>query len=79
MLMPAIAHGGCTDTVKESALEVDCGRNPLPHRGFEPASVLNLAFQSDALPAEVFPCVELKAFYKIMTQKYRTPNELHKR
>ena len=26
MLMPAIAYGGCTDTVRESALEVDSGR-----------------------------------------------------
>ena len=29
----------------------------MPHRGLEPASVLRLAFQSDALPAEVFPLV----------------------
>ena len=26
MVMPAIAYGGCTDTVRESALEVDSGR-----------------------------------------------------
>ena len=26
MLMHAIAHGGCTDTVRETALEVDSGR-----------------------------------------------------
>ena len=26
MLMHAIAHGGCTDTVRQSALEVDSGR-----------------------------------------------------
>ena len=25
LLMPAIAHGGCTETVRESALEVDFG------------------------------------------------------
>ena len=25
MLMPAIAHGGCTDTVRESALKADSG------------------------------------------------------
>ena len=82
MLMHATAHEGCTDTVKESALEVDCGeKNPLPYRGLEPASVLSLAFQSDALPAGVFPppFVELKAFYNLMTQRYRTCNELHKR
>ena len=29
----------CMDTVRESALEADFGRkNPLPHRGLEPAS-----------------------------------------
>ena len=27
-------------------------KNPLPHRGLEPASVLRLAFQSDRLPSE---------------------------
>ena len=27
----------------------------MPHRGLEPASVLRLAFQSDALPAELSP------------------------
>ena len=50
-----IAHGGCTDTEKESALEVDSGRkNPLQYRlGLEPASVLRLVFQSDALPTEL--------------------------
>ena len=26
MSMHAIAHGGCTDTVRESALEVDSGK-----------------------------------------------------
>ena len=29
MLMHAIAHGGCTDTVRESALKVDSGRRSL--------------------------------------------------
>ena len=43
--MHAIAHGGCTDTVREAALEVDSGRkNPLPHLGLKPASVLRLGF-----------------------------------
>ena len=30
-------------------------KKPMPHLGLEPASVLRLAFQSDALPAELFP------------------------
>ena len=47
MLMHAIAHGGCTDTVRESALKVDTGKKSLAARGLEPASVLRLAFQSD--------------------------------
>ena len=29
MLMHAIVHGGCTDTVRESVLEVDWEKNPL--------------------------------------------------
>ena len=50
--MQAIAHFGCVDTVRESALKVDLEKNPLPHRGIEPASA---AFRSDALPAELHP------------------------
>ena len=42
--MHAIVHGGCTDTVRESALEVDWEKNSLPHRGLEPTSVLRLVF-----------------------------------
>ena len=35
---------------------MDVGRKiPLPHLGLEPALVLRLAFQPDALPAELFP------------------------
>ena len=30
-------------------------KNPLPHRGLEPASVLRLACRSDALLTELFP------------------------
>ena len=58
MLMHAIATGGCT----ESALKVDSGteKNPLPYRGLEPASVLRLASQSDALPTELSPPLESK-------------------
>ena len=58
MLMHAIATGGCT----ESALKVDSGteKNPLPYRGLEPASVLRLASQSNALPTELSPPLESK-------------------
>ena len=47
-----VAHGGCTDTVKESALTDDWEKNPLPHRGIEPVSA---ACRSDAIPAELHP------------------------
>ena len=55
MLVHAIVHESCTDTVREAALEVGWEKNPLLHQGLEPASVLQLAFQSDALPAELPP------------------------
>ena len=45
-VMHAIAHRGCTDTERESALKVDWEENPLPHRGIKPASV---AWWSDAV------------------------------
>ena len=35
---------GCTDALKESALEGDWEKNTLPHQGLEPMSVLRLAF-----------------------------------
>jgi len=54
-LMHAIAHEGCTYTVRESALKADLEKNPLPHPGLKPASVLRLAFQLDVLPIELFP------------------------
>ena len=52
--MHAVAHGGCADTVRESALKGDgSGRQtPLWHRGLEPESLLRLAFRSNALPTE---------------------------
>ena len=52
-LMHGITHGGCTDTVRESALEVDWKKNPMPHWVFEPMSVLCLFFQSDTLLTEL--------------------------
>ena len=50
MLMYAIAHGHRKRVCTGSWL---WEKNPLPHLGFEPASVLRLAFQSDALPTEL--------------------------
>ena len=47
--------GACDCTRWLSALGVDCVKQLLPHRGFEPASVLRLAFQSDTLPTELYP------------------------
>ena len=45
MLMHVIAHWGCMDTVRESALRVDSGRKmSCLHRGFEPALALHRAF-----------------------------------
>ena len=60
MLMHAIAHGVCMGTVTESALKVDSRiiiikKKTKTKRGLEPASVLRLAFQSDALPTELSP------------------------
>ena len=52
--MYAISNGGCTDTIKESALEADWEKNPSLHQEFEPESVSRLAFQSDSLPNELF-------------------------
>ena len=51
--MRAIAHGVCTDTTGQSALEAASGKTPLPHRGLEPASVLRLILQSDAVSTEL--------------------------
>ena len=39
---------------RESALEADRQKNPLPQRVLEPASVLCLAFKSDALLTELY-------------------------
>ena len=39
MLMYTIAHRGCTDTVRESALEVDGEKNPLLYWGLSVCSI----------------------------------------
>ena len=56
--MYAMAHGGCTDTVRESALKVDSGwkvpcrtgESNLPQRRATPK-----LYQSEALPIELDP------------------------
>ena len=55
MLMHVIVHGGCTITVRESALKVDSGRkiSLIAYRGMEPASGLHLNFGPNALPTEL--------------------------
>ena len=59
MSMHAIAHGGCTDTVRESAPEADSGRK-IPYRTGDSnprqyCAWRFLAFQSDALPTDLYP------------------------
>ena len=67
--MRAIAHGGCTDTATESPLDADPGRKIPCCTGYsgEPASVLRLAFESEALPALL-----LVTFYKYQNKTPRT-------
>ena len=64
--MHAIAHGVCTDTVRESAPKVDSGRKiPCRTWGFEPSSVLRLDFQSDAPATELSPPTTAWATWKV--------------
>ena len=48
--MHVTTHGACTDTVRESALEVVSEKNPLTHLVLRPVSVLCLDFRLYALP-----------------------------
>ena len=53
---PKTVFGGCTDILRQSLVAADSGsKNPLPHQGLKPASVLHLAFQSEYLPPELSP------------------------
>ena len=47
-------HAGSTDTERACTGSWRWERNPLPHWGLKPVSVLRLALQSDALPTELF-------------------------
>ena len=55
--MHATAHGGLDRHRKNLHWKLILGevKHPLLHGGLEPLSVLCLAFQSDALPSELFP------------------------
>ena len=57
--MHVVAHRGCTNTVRESAMKVDSGENvgkiPCWRREIESESVLRLAFRFDALPTDMLP------------------------
>ena len=57
---------------RESALEVDWQKNHLPQRVLEPASVLCLAFKSDALPTELSPPSHFMNI-KLASVKYFVP------
>ena len=54
-LRDATAHGGCTDTVRVCTESRLWEKKFLPRQGLEPASVLRLAFQSDAVSTELSP------------------------
>ena len=56
MLMHEIVHWGSTDLVRESVRKNYSGRrkNPMSHRGLEPASALRLTFQSHAQNSELY-------------------------
>ena len=54
--MRAFAHWGCTDTVRESALDVDSGgQKSLAAPGTRTRVSIALAFQADALATELSP------------------------
>ena len=52
MLMHAVAHGSCANTVRKSALKVDPGRKIPCHTGDSNPSALRLAFRPDAATRE---------------------------
>ena len=53
MMMQAIAPGGCADSVIKRVCIGVWEKIPLQQRGLEPAAVLRLDFQSDAVPTEL--------------------------
>ena len=59
MLMHVIAHGGCRNTVTESALKWTMGEKPFLHQRVKPMSVLCLAFQFSTPLTELSQCPTL--------------------
>ena len=53
MLFDVIAHKGYANAVKEPAMKA-VGENTWLHRELKPSSVLRLALEPDAVPAELF-------------------------
>ena len=67
---------GYMDTVRESVLKLECCRkNPLPHRGIEPASA---TFRSNALPTELHPHPIMTGLAGHCCSHYRLPTEENK-
>ena len=53
MLVNVTAHSGCVDTIRVCTRNRLWKKNAVSHQGLEPASVLCLAFQSDAVSTEL--------------------------
>ena len=76
MLKHVIVHGGCTDTVRESALKVDSGRK-VPYRAGNPnPRQYCLAFQSDALPSDLSPLLKTSTHSPSRSCDYMTYDQL---
>ena len=72
MMVHAIAHGGCADAVRLCTESWLAEKNPLPHLGLEPSSVLCLVFSRRLPTFELFPplpfcCVLVKGVHSELT------------
>ena len=65
--------------VRESGLEADSRtKNPLPHRGLEPASLLRLSFRSDAVPTELSGLPQVQLTLKNADRELHPETKKHK-
>ena len=72
ILIPAITHMGCTDTVRESALKVDSGRKiPCCTGDWNPCQYCTLFFQLDAVPVWAIACPVIEPFWGKKWKKRR--------